>query len=575
MGQDNPIDNGIWVASPATWRRSPDFDGARDVVNGTLVFSIYGDCWQVEAEDPVQIGYSEINLRSTYPFNGNPNIFQRSLRVPDVYIPEMPSLDEMEGKIVAIAGGRPIGVLPQIGSASDVMIELAKSTGSKLVGYIGRPSLISRTVQGALREKISINDFYILRQTDWTAAMQAARDYLFNFVGRSPILEFETGVIYEYSSSPSWAIKDLNIRMNGCTWRNTVTGVGVNIDSGLIDRKFNISITGGYEGGPATSHGVYMRSVHHSEIDIEVRGCGTTSYAYYGVFLILTTIKAIASINRGAWFLGGKPLSGIVLEARGVYEGVTACYFPKPIIEGVGAHGILLTDADQCQFIGDTSEGNGGANIECAFESQHNTFIGVYLEKTGSGQGFIDRGRWNKWQDVYNDALCTITGTAINYQIIGGTVNGISDSGTSTFLSRVVYGLNGGTNTKIGAAVTSQQSIDTYRHVTGTYNAKNLNGLQFAGGSVIKKHLSLRISTNAWTNPTTVPGVVEEIFTLTGAVAGDTVTMGSTSAISSNYILSAIVSANDTVKVRAHQLTGATASPFPSGTAITVDVWGH
>ena len=83
MGQNSPIDNGIWIASPATWHRAPDFDGARDAVNGTLVFSIYGDCWQLEAVDPVQIGYSALEFRSTYPFSGEANLFIRSLRVPE------------------------------------------------------------------------------------------------------------------------------------------------------------------------------------------------------------------------------------------------------------------------------------------------------------------------------------------------------------------------------------------------------------------------------------------------------------------------------------------------------------
>lgn len=36
----------------------------------------------------------------------------RALRVPDSFIPEMPPLAQMEGKLVAIAGGRPVGVLP-------------------------------------------------------------------------------------------------------------------------------------------------------------------------------------------------------------------------------------------------------------------------------------------------------------------------------------------------------------------------------------------------------------------------------------------------------------------------------
>jgi hypothetical protein len=38
----------------------------------------------------------------------------------------MPPLSNLEGKILAISGGRPVGVLPESGSASDVMIELAK-----------------------------------------------------------------------------------------------------------------------------------------------------------------------------------------------------------------------------------------------------------------------------------------------------------------------------------------------------------------------------------------------------------------------------------------------------------------
>ncbi|GKP76628.1 hypothetical protein NUBL8594_11330 [Klebsiella pneumoniae] len=60
--------------------------------------------------------------------------FRRSLRVPDSYINELPSLDKLEGKILAFSGHKPIGVLPESGSAADVMIELAASDGLKWVG---------------------------------------------------------------------------------------------------------------------------------------------------------------------------------------------------------------------------------------------------------------------------------------------------------------------------------------------------------------------------------------------------------------------------------------------------------
>ena len=63
--------------------------------------------------------------------------FRRSLRVPDSYINELPSLDKLEGKILAFSGHKPIGVLPESGSAADVMIELAASDGASHIGGIG------------------------------------------------------------------------------------------------------------------------------------------------------------------------------------------------------------------------------------------------------------------------------------------------------------------------------------------------------------------------------------------------------------------------------------------------------
>ncbi|AJJ64870.1 right-handed parallel beta-helix repeat-containing protein [Yersinia aldovae] len=132
MGQSSPIDNGIWIASPATWHRAPDFDGARDAVNGTLVFSIYGDCWQLEAADPVQIGYSALEFRSTYPFNGGLNEFQRSLRVPETSVNILPQISGRANHLLAFNNdGQPVMVLPESGSAADVLLDLASSVDGK------------------------------------------------------------------------------------------------------------------------------------------------------------------------------------------------------------------------------------------------------------------------------------------------------------------------------------------------------------------------------------------------------------------------------------------------------------
>lgn len=62
-GQMNPSENGIYVVSDRTWSRAKDFDGARDVVKGTLVFDVGSQAfWQVDTSDPIIIGTSNIHF---------------------------------------------------------------------------------------------------------------------------------------------------------------------------------------------------------------------------------------------------------------------------------------------------------------------------------------------------------------------------------------------------------------------------------------------------------------------------------------------------------------------------------
>lgn len=79
--QDDQTENGIYLASTSDWTRALDFDGARDVVDGTLiVFPISlgnGALYQVDcSDDPPIIGTSAIrfslrdNPNITYPING-------------------------------------------------------------------------------------------------------------------------------------------------------------------------------------------------------------------------------------------------------------------------------------------------------------------------------------------------------------------------------------------------------------------------------------------------------------------------------------------------------------------------
>ncbi|WP_323994693.1 GDSL-type esterase/lipase family protein [Aeromonas hydrophila] len=164
INQSNPVENGIWEAKTAAWVRAPDFDGARDGVNGTLVFSIDGDCWQAVAADPLHIGYDPINFRSTYPFSGEANLFQRSLRVPEASVNELPPLAARANNLLAFNNdGQPVVVLPESGSAADVLLDLASSAPGKGDALISvkQPFANSspRTQHDVNAEKVSILDF--------------------------------------------------------------------------------------------------------------------------------------------------------------------------------------------------------------------------------------------------------------------------------------------------------------------------------------------------------------------------------------------------------------------------------
>ncbi|WP_431640964.1 phage tail fiber protein [Enterobacter hormaechei] len=59
----------------------------------------------------------------------------RALRVPESSVNILPPVDQRANKLLAFnAQGQPITVLPQSGSASDVLVELAKPTGAGLIG---------------------------------------------------------------------------------------------------------------------------------------------------------------------------------------------------------------------------------------------------------------------------------------------------------------------------------------------------------------------------------------------------------------------------------------------------------
>lgn len=72
MDQADAIDNGIYKASTTTWERTADFDGTRDVANGTLVVVMFGTLnarkmFVVDSTGTISVGTSEINFSAFEP----------------------------------------------------------------------------------------------------------------------------------------------------------------------------------------------------------------------------------------------------------------------------------------------------------------------------------------------------------------------------------------------------------------------------------------------------------------------------------------------------------------------------
>lgn len=87
-GQSSPVDNGIYIADSGDWSRAADFDGDRDVVNGTLVVALSngggGMIYQVLGTNPILPGSSPITFIARVNPNATYDPTQAELNVPNL-----------------------------------------------------------------------------------------------------------------------------------------------------------------------------------------------------------------------------------------------------------------------------------------------------------------------------------------------------------------------------------------------------------------------------------------------------------------------------------------------------------
>lgn len=460
---------------------------------------------------------------------------------------------------------------------------LANSTdpakGAGLVGLTRRNGLAGRTVAQMSAERVSIEEFRIIGDPDWTGGLAAAAAYMIaqSQAGTPKILEFNANEVYEAAAMPNWRWHNMWLRGNGATLKNTGTGDTLICDAGADTFQLrNVSIMGfRVQGAAGSGHGVFIRGINASEFSAEVRGCGTDKHAFQINFSVLNEYRFKASSIALPFIDGAIPLRGLVMDQREAGEKSSANLMLNITIEGVSDRGILLQGATQNIFMGGTSESNGGANIEAQSPAFNNSFHGIDVEQSGTGQSIIDAGRFNRWSDVYADELMSIAATAIGCRVTDSVINSINDQGQGSTLDCVHYNINSGTFTLSGAAVATQEHRRIRNTTSGTYLPSKFIDVSIGpSGQAIKRHNHVVAAIAAPPVPASVPGTsIVSGVSVPGAAVNDTCLV--TSGHGSNFFVQGVVSAADTVQLRWTQLTGAAASPLPGGGTVRIDTWGH
>lgn len=325
---------------------------------------------------------------------------------------------------------------------------------------------VERTTEGKQREILSVLDFIPVAEhaaildgsstTDLTTYITAARDALAALSVPGTLL-FPGGV-YPYSVSPNWAINDARIEALGeVRLRYTGTGDAVIIDAGLAGYGINIymgrflvEITSSSGGD-----GVYVRSIHHSELSFNVRSTGTGGAGLRIEFAVCTVFdRFTCSNNEGGGFYNSlTPTWGVVCDHRGAAEGTAACLFTCPVIEGVqlGIEGGLMVG---CLWNGGTSEGCSDIGIYLRSTDVENVFVGMFHEANTTYDMLI-QGSGNTFIGTNCVELVALDGSASRNSFHGGLINTITLSSgtrnnvfTGTIYNR--YGTGGVTDDGIG-----------------------------------------------------------------------------------------------------------------------------
>lgn len=268
----------------------------------------------------------------------------RTLRVPESTVQPVPSTAERANKLLAFnANGDPITVLPASGSASDVMIELAKPTGASRIGYNGSTvadelDKSNRRAGDVVYAADYLPDSYApgadvsAHMLDISATVNAIPNTEHN--GKPVVLEFPSG--WFKHSSTLWFTRPVVLTSTGDT-KLEYTGTGnqilfgpdgitLNGDGGGVDHKLHV--TYGFIGyglftftGNLLDHGIVFNEFITNPRLIGLRFINYGSESFYQVKLwghcwdiTLDNVRHVNTQSKAVNFLSanGKMKNGTV-----------------------------------------------------------------------------------------------------------------------------------------------------------------------------------------------------------------------------------------------------------------------
>lgn len=403
-------------------------------------------------------------------------------------------------KVTTAAGA----TIKDVDPIDNPLATLAASSGSADIGFIqAGTGAVARTAQSKMRDTVTSADFGAVGDgsTNNDTAFTAMRDWLLtrSFAGNSAKIDFLPGR-YVSSADLNWAVTRAHLHFNGEVWLiNTGAGQGFKLDGGASgDGVYGMKITGkplihGWSGG---LNGFYARSIFNSELDINVRGAGTTYAGFYGELLVDCDIDYTMSSNEGGLY--ATPAKGMFLTQRGAdldssYNRIRAK------VSGM-ATGIYL-DAALGNLFHTGSVQNTTTGLETTANGWENKFFGTDFEAntldvkdasrrlllegcdldakaqflSGANGGRIIGGRCESIQ-VDSGAIGILLDTAYNRTGSGTLV----DNGTKTAYERL-YNITTETYGKPKAATSLTPATPSYAYTNAT---SNMQWMTVRGGTV-------------------------------------------------------------------------------------------